>query len=141
MGKIRRDLDRFMKRAADMTEALARDINRQRYQEAMETITPPEISDGQALSVPTTKLRVSTEGTDKAQVKNTIRENDAAAAYVRMRLKQRPEPPLEDIFMELFEANNRRGVGVIGCLLKQESENVTVARKAGDHLRRKAQRC
>ncbi len=86
------------------------------------------------LSLPPVKKRVSTEGRNNTQVRNTCRENPEAAAYVEARQKQGAKP--EEIAAELKEAG--AGAGVIGCLLDLTKANVTSAREHGKYLLKKA---
>ena len=112
--RLRRDITRMLNIASEAIEEANNIAATERYQNALAACAPLEIPDGQVLSsVPTITRRVSTKGTGREQVENTIRENEVATAYVRLRLTQRPRPSLEEIFMELFETNDRRGVGVI----------------------------
>ena len=86
------------------------------------------------LSLPTVKKRVSTEGQEHLQVRNTCRENPEAVAYAAARQEQGATP--EEIAAELKKAG--AGVGVIGCILDPTKANVTSAREHGKYLLKKA---
>lgn len=86
------------------------------------------------LSLPSVKKRISTEGEDNTQVRNTCRDNQEAAAYVKARKNQGAKP--EEIAAELKEVGG--GVAVIGCLLDPTRPNTTAAREYGKYLLKKA---
>ena len=88
------------------------------------------------LLLPIIKKRVSTEGQDNAQVRNTCRDNPEAVAYVKEREQQGAKP--EEIAAELKMANG--GNGVIGCLLDPTKSNVKSAREHGKYLLNKSKK-
>jgi pyruvate/2-oxoglutarate dehydrogenase complex dihydrolipoamide acyltransferase (E2) component len=102
---------------------------------ASATTTAPQPSPTESiLSLPSVRQRVSTEGQDTAQVRNTHRDNPEAVAYVAARQKQGAKP--EEIAAELEKAGG--GVAVIGCLLDITKANVKSAREHGKYLLKKA---
>lgn len=98
-----------------------------------DAVSPPSPIES-FLSLPSVKQRVSTEGQDNAQVRNTCRDNPEAVDYVEARQRQGAKP--EEIAAELEKAGG--GVGVIGCLLDPTKANVTSAREHGKYLLKKA---
>ncbi len=85
------------------------------------------------LPLPPIKKSVSREGQGKEQVQNTLRDNKEAVAYVHHRLEQ--GVPRNDIAKELKQAGG--GDGVIGCIFKPDSVNITAARDHGKYLLKK----
>lgn len=99
---------------------------------AVTATLPPPIE----MSLPLVKKRVSTEGQDNTQVRNTCRDNQEAVAYVRDRLNQGTKP--EIIAAELKKVGG--GVAVIGCLLDPTRANTKAAREYGKYLLKKAKK-
>lgn len=80
--------------------------------------------------LPPIKKRVSSEGNDNEQVRNTCQENPEALAYVEARRQQ--GATAKEIAGELAAAGG--GTGVIGCLIDPTRQNITAAREHGKYL-------